>query len=561
MRILLLSLAYLLVAGFAARAQAPGVRLGEVQTFRNYEIVGESILRTDRGIFLYTYDAPRTTLGRGMMRNDFVPTDALHLYPYDRDLRATEPATPTWQGARGHYAMSASRNDLLWTYVTEGRKKDEYDFVTEVIDPASGKVTASHLVARVNPRDYNGLYYESARSANLDYTLQVFNEQSANRLLSKRDDEQATLSLSVIGPDGEVVTDLRKRVGIPRDQLEVTSATVGDDGRAYVLAKVYDNQGKREGRRNSRYDMTVYTAAPGADKIQTFRLQLGGEFIVGITAVPKEGGQPSILGLYSDRLDGLIRGVFATNDLSANTKLVPQPFSPEILEQLGRRVTTNRGGAPAGIERTFEFRAAAQSPDGTAALLLEDFYVSSSAPTPGNPNPSTRITFRENVLLEFDASGSLSGATMVPKSQTISVRGTGFGFVSRRQRQRIAREINNPYLGVGLVRLNGGFGMVYNDNAKNLFRPIDKNAKGTNFSKATAILAYTDEGGKLVRSPLFERREADKMLLHVDSGELFPDGTVAFVASRYRSFAKNEIRLGLIEPDSLLKGADGLRRR
>ena len=64
---------------------------------------------------------------------------------------------------------------------------------------------------------------------------------------------------------------------------------------------------------------------------------------------------------------------------------------------------------------------------------------------------------------------------------------------------------------------------------------------------ATAILAYFDEDGALVRKPLFSRR-ADKLLLHTNSSRVGPEGRVYVLASRMRALSDNEVVLARLLP-------------
>ena len=518
---------------------APRVELSERTTFSNRDIVPFQLLPYGEDFFLSTYrevgnitTATRTELSE------------LVLYRYNAELKRSGTFQVAWPDeARDHIGLTSLGDALLWTFMTRGRERNTFDVRAEVLN-GDGKLLSEHRLLTVHQRELAQLADLEAYSANRGYYVRAYADESQSSLFSKRDDERATVTLAVFDRMGTPITIERKRLRVNRDQLELQSAAVDDDGTAYLLAKVYTSSKGRETRRGSDSKVYLYTLAPGAEDLERTELKLAGQYIEGVSMVPGLSGRPAIVGVYSERIDGRIVGYFADNNPSAGNVLKPQPFSQDLLERLGRRVTSRRGGRLV-LEGQYEFGEALRLRDGRLSLLLESIRITQQTGPAGGigmqpgMTTNTNYTFSDALLLTFSNDAELQEALMVPMFQSYTLQQN---FATR----RASLGSVPPYYRASLVEYDGKPAVIYNDNPRNFGRDIERTTKALRFRDAVATLAFADEDGRLRQQPVFSRREADQLILIPRSTERLINDDVVFMATRFRTFNKNELSFGRI---------------
>ena len=513
-----------------AAAQNRGVELSEVVKFGDLEIAPDEVLPLDEGFALYTYRTLQNGRGRlvglggaGLGVNRLDEVTELVLHRFTDDLEAAGEAPLSWYGPRDLLSVFSLGRAVTWAYATETDDRDRYAIHAATYAP-DGREVGDYPLMELDRRDYGGLQVYAGESASRAYHVRVFAEQSGQRLFSKRDDQPATMTVAVFAAGGELVSHVTERLAVARDQLDVQSVTVDDAGNAYVAARVFTSSKGRETSGGSDSDVFVYDLPRGGDALARTRLDLAGQYIAALEFYPVPDGPPTVLGLYTERRGNRLRGVFATNDPTGGQTLEPQRFSRELLESLGRRVTSGKGDN-LRLEGDFEFLDSQLLPDGSLAVLLEDFDMTTYV-DPQTGRARTTFRYAEGIVLTFDPTGTLYEAWVVPKLQA---------------------EVNQvtPFVRMKLVPYGEGVGVLYNDSPKNLTRSLEERTKPLRFRDAVAVIAYVDNG-ELKRRPLFGRREADKLLMVPSSGVRLAGGDVVFVAKRFKLFGKNQLRLGLV---------------
>lgn len=510
---------------------APGVTLSEIATFRNNEVVPYTILPYGNDFFLHTYIEQfggQGLLGGGQNLDDLF---SLKLYRFNEDLRQTGEIEIAWPNEqRDHLSLSSLGDRLLWTYATPTRENGVFQIEAEVLDD-KGELVSNHPLLKIDRREYSFLKAREEYSADRHYYVRVYAEESAQRFMSKRDEEPASLTIAVFDNNGEVVSMKRKRLRADRDQLEMQSVAVDNDGRAYVLAKVYANSQRRETGGGSDSKVYLYTLDPGAEELERVEMKLGGQYIEGVSMVPGRDGIPAIAGVYTDRRGGRIAGYFSTDNPRKGEILKPRPFSQDFLESLGVRITARRRGALV-MEGNFEFRDAIRLTNGKLTILLESFDIRTNNNNVGmgvgvGPIIGNQFTyiFGEGVMLTFDETGEISEATVVPKYQS-------------------TENPDAPFYSLNLVEYQGRPAAIYNDNPKNFTRDISKRTRSLALNRALAIITYSDSKGELQRDPIFARLDADKLILVPSSATRLANDDVVFMALRYKTFGKNQFRFG-----------------
>ena len=518
-----------------AKRALPGVNLSEVVTFKNRETPSRKVMPFGEDFFL------ATTQSRRAARGSFYELEGLRLYRYTSALSSAGEVTVAWPDeAREHLGIVAVGERFIWTFATL-QPGGKIRVAAEVLD-ARGRSTAVHRLVDLEMQEYAASRTYEAFSDDRDHYVRVFAERSRNRLLSKRDEERATLAIAVFDTTGAALSNDRKRLRVNRDQLDIMSVAVDDAGRAYVLAKVLGNSSGRERVRESDATVMLYTLAPGSEEIVERELAIEGQFIEGISLVPgADGAAPTVVGIYAERRGREPAGFFAEANVGPETTLRPQAFTPEMLERMGSRVT--RGRKAARLESGYEFRDALRLSDGRLGFLLEDYrVVTTTSPSGAGGGMTTRTTYyyREGLVLVFRPDGTFDDLFVVPKTQA-------------------TQDPSAPFTRMNLVEFDGRPAVIYNDNPKNLIRDNDDSTAGTNFRKAAAVIAYTQDG-RLVRTPLFATRDADKVLLVPASASRLADGNIVFIASRLRAFSQNQLRFGVIEPANTVRPRQRARR-
>lgn len=516
---------------------ARGVTLSELSTFNNRELVSYEIMPFGDEFYLATYDVDP------VRRSTFNELYSLRLHRYDAELKRDDAIEVAWPDeAREHLSLTSVGSNFVWTFARFGRARDEVEIVAEILD-GDGALVRSEPVMRVEARDYvrDRLEFESAFTPRRSHYVRVYAERSENRLFSKRDDERAAATVLVVDEAGDIVSNQRVRLNANRDQLNIEAVSVDDEGRAYVLAKVFANKrGRERALGGSDARLFLYTLEPGGEEVATTELRLQGQYIEGVSLVPNDAGAPSIVGLYSERLNNSrIAGYFSAADVRDGEVLKPQPFTQRVLEGMGRKITSGRKGNRA-IERDFVFRDALRHANGRLSLLMESFDVRVFNDNLAGPGVGgfgrqrVEYVYGEGVILDFDEGGQLDDALVVPKLQT-----TDNPFL--------------PYARMNLVEYEGRAAVLYNDNPKNFTRNVDRRTKPLGWNNALAVLGYAEttpsgRSERLRRVPLFARKQADKVIAMPPSVTRMPDGRIVFLASRYRMFGRNEVRFGVITP-------------
>ena len=510
----------------------PGVALSEVATFNNNEVVPYTILPYGNNFFLSSYlelSGGNWLPGQGQKLDNLL---SLKLYGYNDQLRQTGTIEVTWpEEKRDHLSLSSLGNKLLWTFATQANESDVYNIRAEVLDDG-GKNVRSHELLSVNKREFHSLKALEEYSADRHYYTRVYAEESSELFLNKRDTEAASLTIGVFDENGEVVSLKTKKLNCSRVQLEVKSVAVDNDGRAYVLAKIYGNAHRGEALGGSDSQIFLYSLNPGAEELERVEMKLDGQYIEGISMTPNSEGNPAIAGVYRNLRGGGITGYFSTTNPRKGEVIKANPFSQELLKSLGRRITTKQQGELA-LEQNFGFKDAIRLSNGKLTILLESLEVHNKrnyGRTNGSFSSKDRYNyiFGEGVMLTFDQEGELSEATVVPKFQS-------------------TENLGNPFFRLNLVEYQGRPAAIYNDNPDNFIRDVSKRPRVLSLPhRALAVICYADENGTLQRDPIFARVENEKLILMPSSASRLINDDVVFMAIKYNTLGKNEFRFGRI---------------
>ena len=554
-----------------SRAQAPGVELSEPFTFPDEEYVGGEILIADGAPHLYTYARPKTHALKG--GNKLRQSEYLAVERYD-------PATLTRVGGfvyddfdakREHYSLTSLGERFVWTYVTEsaanakkGRsgKKPEptYSLRADVLD-AGGKRVAQHRLGKIRVKEFGDARRFEARSPDGRYLVQVVSNEAPRRLLSKSK-LTGYVNIAVVDAEGALVSAEKHRFPGKRDQLQVESVAVDDQGGAYVIARVYRNQKASERADRASGGVVPYSLKnvylpAGAESAVTSNVATNRAFVQGLAHYNRPGGGLGLVGVYSDRATAsgragsTILGVVTADRADTSARLRKQPFGEGDYANMGDRASKrglfNRDEAE-GLKHVYYMRGGVETADGVSVLLEGYQRIERQS---NNGGRSVTDYYYDGLVLDLDAAGELVRANNVPKRQVVPIATqlpgvVGFAIAVAASGTGTSAK-DRYYASTCALSLGDRLGVLYNDNPKNLARDEERKAKKTNWAGATAILAYFDEDGALVRKPLFSRR-VDKLLLHTNSSRVGPGGRVYVLASRMRALSDNEVVLARLLP-------------
>ena len=510
-------------------AQAPGVSLSEPYKFDKTLSLSTNILAVDDKyvVTLFDYSNAETLVGTMLRKRSKMERGPkrMLLMTHDADLSGRQEQVIELDGERTGNSLSSLEENLLWIYRTQRDKDAPVVVKAEILSPAGKRIGEPVKLLSYKPDEAGSVYRLSARSLDRSKFVHVFTEESTNRLLSKNDDSKASITFAVFDNDGRLLSSNEKRLSVARDRLDMLSVGVNNDGDAYVVARIYSSGKKKESKKGSDATLQVYSLAAGSEEVVTTRHRTSGMYIANASLVPDSDGSVRLFGMYSEERDKELTGYYYLSDPSTSATIKPRAFTKTELEAMGPRVTRTKKGKLI-IEGNFEYRDAVRRPDGSLVILLEDYRY-----TPGSYNANTgrtsppRYSFFEGLQLDLSAGGELQNHVVFPKAQTST------GGIS-------------PYMRMTLVGYDGRPAVVYNDNALNIGRDLEKRTKPLRAQNAVGMIAYANDKNELVRQPLFARSETDKMLINPQSSTQLANGDVVFFTYRFKFFGKESYRLG-----------------
>ena len=262
---------------------------------------------------------------------------------------------------------------------------------------------------------------------------------------------------------------------------------IGNDGKAYLLAKIYDTSRKyKKDEIDYSFKMMVYSE-DGDSEPETFDVSLENRHVTDISFERIDNGNIQVVGFFSEEGRGQ-NGVFnlifdADYDIiNEVTKEFPTEFIVQHSSNKQKKKASKKEAKGKGVEMySYTIDEIIENNDGTITMIAEQYYMYTTTST--SSDGSTRTTYHyiygNIVLVKFDEEGEVDWMELIPKRQHSTNDG---GYYS-------------SYAFMQLT--NGNLVLVFNDNPKNSF--YEKTGKFYTWvpnKKKTDVVMFeiTDEG-------------------------------------------------------------------
>ncbi len=286
--------------------------------------------------------------------------------------------------------------------------------------------------------------------------------------------------------------------------MDNSDFSVDSKGNAYMLAKVYDSEKRKEvdketGKAGYHYEILKFTK--DSKTIVHTTVSVDDYFIRQISLVENSLHGMVIASTYSKRAKGLgTDGIFlATMDESGKINKFKNGYYEFPLEELTKFVS---GRSKKKIERSDDYevpylrvRDVVVETDGAVFITCEQFWMETKMLTSGNGVTSTYTTYYYGDIFasKINAAGNFEWLRKIPKSQK---GGAGRGTMSFK-----------------LVSDESGYYFLFLDNKKNMELGEDEAPKyHVDGFGGQVVVARIDNAGNLSKEIVFDTREEEVKL-------------------------------------------------
>ena len=279
--------------------------------------------------------------------------------------------------------------------------------------------------------------------------------------------------------------------------------TIDANGNAYMLAKVYDDEKRREkdketGKPGYHFEVFKFTAAK---KMQQYTVSLDDYFIRVASLIENSAHDIVVSCTYSKRskgngTDGVFLAMLDQNGKVVKYKNGYYEFPLAELEKFEKARTRRKMENKDDYEApNIQVRNISVEKDGSVFLAMEEYHMETRTTTTRYGTTTTYYYYYDDILgAKIDAQGKFLWLRKIPKKQT----GTNA----------------NQTLGYKLVTDETGYYFLYLDNKKNLDLPEDEAPKShANGYGGQVMVAKIDNSGIVSKELLFDTREENLMVM------------------------------------------------
>jgi len=501
--------------------QRPEVYLSEEFKMGNNQSFAGHLDSDGEGHYLYYNDKPK------QMR--YQSTVVLAKYDYDFNEIWSYDYVPD-DDETNSYGLLSLNDRFLWLF-SERPEKTERDYFLVSIDKQGEigkKVKVNSLKFR---KKYDEPYvnWMACEDSTMVAVMQTFDRD--------KDDLDYEYDVAVLNAELNVMWKksiwLRKK---SQEQIDMINSALGNDGSFYMLVKEYDDRNAKETKKKKSrkgkkkvpaYDLKIYKLSEGMDKPEVIKLNLKDKFAKGASLRIDESGTLTAVGMYSDKRNGNIHGVFYQR-MDPSGKVIStqvKEFSRKDLDLLGKRNSDEDKDGSSSIEGDFVFNDQLTLDDGTTVITAEHSYSSSYM----DFNGFWQTSFHSNdiIIIHFESDGNIKGVNLIPKRQSAG---------------------NNSFLSHKAIALEGHpVYYLYNDHKDNVDRGLNRRPKPmTGTRNGSTTLAHIDASGGLQREELFDNRRMRSLFLPYTCKRI-DENSIFFVAMRPKTMKRASFLMGVVE--------------
>lgn len=365
----------------------------------------------------------------------------------------------------------------------------------------------------------------------------------------RKEDYQVYLSVL----DNEFNKKWSKKVKLPYSQRQViaNSWTVTDEGDVYFLAKIYEDNKRREskfgkGGKKAAYDMKLYKISADGSK-NSFDLRLDDAFIKGMKIKPLENSEDiALIGFTGDSRNGPIQGATYMKMSGNDGSIIfakKRNFTEDELDSFGRKNTSkDRNSRERGLDDEFIFKEIITSEDGSITAVAEEDIVIVRESVDANGNRNVRTTFKNNaiVVMDINPEGKVYNVGMIPKRQSNTK--SGYPMANPKDEPKTDFQYYASFITEDRIYY------LYNDDKDNFRKNItdpDRYRLLSSYNDAIAVLAHFDDNGKLVKKQLFSKKEAKTLLMPKHCSQI-DENRMFFFNKKANFLGKSDFRFGIL---------------
>lgn len=234
---------------------------------------------------------------------------------------------------------------------------------------------------------------------------------------------------------------------------------IGNDGKVYVLAKIYDTSKKyKKGEISYTFEMMVYEA--DNDEPESFDVTLDGQFMSDVNFERLENGNMQVVGFYSDK-GGVQNGVFnllidaeSNEIINVETTEFPTDFIVQHSSEKEKKKAAKKEAKGKEIAfYSYDIDDLIEHADGTVTMIGEQYryYVTCTTDANGNQRCTYHYIYGNIIVVKFDEDGAVDWMELIPKYQHTT-------------------NDNGYYSGYALVEMpDGTLKFIFNDSPKNSY--------------------------------------------------------------------------------------------
>ncbi len=348
------------------------------------------------------------------------------------------------------------------------------------------------------------------------------------------DDNDVKTQVSVIVHDHKLQKLWEKVFTLPYSQKQFgfKNWTVANDGRVYLLAKIYDENNNKEskredGKRSPAYKMVVFRLDAESTVPYQIQLQLGEKYATDVTFKLDAAGDLSCAGFYSNDRRGVIQGVFFSRISGQDGKMLTTNHKEFTPSDLALFDTDKDKSGDEGLDRTFQFNQIILRDDGGAVVTAEQAYFIIRRYLNGN-YWVTRTTYVNNEICvtSISPTGEIEWVRTIPKRQIM--------------------EETPVFNGYTMMVSGSNLYFLYNDDVDNLKKPLNVPAKRiSSFNDAVATIVTINVDGQMARDLAFKLKDdTNKGLVVARHCKQTGPEELFFLTTRYQLLSRPRLVMG-----------------
>lgn len=272
-------------------------------------------------------------------------------------------------------------------------------------------------------RMYSYSFYKSEDEKNFMYTYELVSKDRRDKI------NKDIIGMQVFDENLGKIWGAEIEMPYTEAKMDNWGYTLGDDGSVYLLAKVYNDDTRKdsyEGMPNYHFEVIMYNANNLQPKI--IPVKFGDFFPKEAYIYENEKHELFVTGFYSKALNKPIDGAYMfTIDTKQGIAMKPESgyyeFPAEIIksfmsEREKRRTEKKEAkDADIGIEY-LKIRSIYKMKNGSTTILSEQFHTETHTYYNGRTTTTTYDTYAEDIfLMNIDAAGKMKWVKKIPKGQ------------------------------------------------------------------------------------------------------------------------------------------------